>query len=181
MRSLPIGYDPTVQQLKSWAVQISKLHSDGQIIEQRIHTYPFDDENVPSFGLDECIVYKSSLQSTRRFTSSEKMREALKLLQSRNVNFEVDGEMHVGAALDPTQRNKAYAYSTLSGPANLLIMPNADAAHISLNFLREMGDGVSVGPLLIGAAKPVHIASQSVTVRGLLNLTALAAVEAMSN
>ena len=113
--------------------------------------------------------------------SSEKMREALKLLQSRNVNFEVDGEMHVGAALDPTQRNKAYAYSTLSGPANLLIMPNADAAHISLNLLREMGDGVSVGPILIGAAKPVHIASQSVTVRGLLNLTALAAVEAMSN
>ena len=110
--------------------------------------------------------------------SSEKMRRALALLRERSVDFEVDGEMHVGAALDSEQRNRACAHSTLNGPANLLIMPNADAAHVSLNLLREMGDGISVGPILIGAARPVHIASQSVTVRGLLNLTALAALEA---
>jgi len=110
--------------------------------------------------------------------SAAKMQEALELLRSRAVDFEVDGEMHVGAALDPAQRNRAYAHSTLSGPANLLVMPNADAAYIALNLLREMGEGVSVGPILIGAAKPVHIASQSVTVRGLLNLTALAVVDA---
>ncbi len=112
--------------------------------------------------------------------SAAKMRQALELLRERSVEFEVDGEMHVNAALDPAQRNRAYAYSTLTGPANLLVMPNADAAHIALNLLREMGDGVSVGPILVGAAKPVHIASQTVTVRGLLNLTALAAVDALN-
>jgi malate dehydrogenase (oxaloacetate-decarboxylating)(NADP+) len=109
------------------------------------------------------------------------MRQALELLRARSVDFEVDGEMHVNAALDPEQRRRVYAHSTLSGPANLLIMPNADAAHIALNLLREMGEGVSVGPILVGAAKAVHIASQSVTVRGLLNLTALAAVDAVRN
>jgi malate dehydrogenase (oxaloacetate-decarboxylating)(NADP+) len=105
------------------------------------------------------------------------MQRALSLLRERSVDFEVDGEMHAGAALDPVQRKRAYNHSTLTGPANLLVMPNADAAHIALNLLREMGEGVAVGPILIGAAKPVHIASQSVTVRGLLNLTALAAVD----
>lgn len=110
--------------------------------------------------------------------SSAKMRQALELLRARAVEFEIDGEMHVGAALDPMQRKRAYAHSPLSGSANLLVMPNADAAHIALNLLREMGEGVSVGPILIGAARPVHIASQSVSVRGLLNLTALAAVDA---
>ena len=110
--------------------------------------------------------------------SSAKMRQALELLHARKVEFEVDGEMHVGAALDPIQRKRAYAHSPLTGSANLLVMPNADAAHIALNLLREMGEGVSVGPILIGASLPVHIASQSVSVRGLLNLTALAAVDA---
>jgi malate dehydrogenase (oxaloacetate-decarboxylating)(NADP+) len=113
--------------------------------------------------------------------SAVKMRQALDLLRGTSVDFEVDGEMHVNAALDPAQRERAYAHSTLKGPANLLVMPNADAAHIALNLLREMGEGVSVGPILVGAAKPVHIASQSVTVRGLLNLTALAAVDAAKN
>lgn len=110
--------------------------------------------------------------------SSQKMRQALTILRDRSVDFEVDGEMGVGAALDPNQRERAFAHSVLRGPANLLVMPNADAAHVSLNLLREMGEGVSVGPILMGVARPIHIASQSVTVRGLLNLTALATVEA---
>lgn len=110
--------------------------------------------------------------------SAEKMRRALDLLRDRSVDFEIDGEMHVNAALDPAQRRRAYAHSTLTGAANLLVMSNADTAHTALNLLREMGDGVPVGPVLLGAAKPVHIASQSVTVRGLLNLVALASVDA---
>lgn len=114
----------------------------------------------------------------RPSSSSQKMRQALTILRDRSVDFEVDGEMGVGAALDPNQRERAFAHSVLRGPANLLVMPNADAAHVSLNLLREMGEGVSVGPILIGVARPIHIASQSVTVRGLLNLTALATVEA---
>ena len=68
MRSLQIGFDHTVQQQKSWAVQISKLHSDGQITERRIHTYPFDDENVRCCDLGACTVYRSLPQFTPRFT-----------------------------------------------------------------------------------------------------------------
>ena len=85
--------------------------------------------------------------------------------------------MHADAALDPRLRSRAYAHSSLTGAANLLIMPNADAAHVALNLLKVLGGGISVGPILMGAARPAHIASQSVTVRGLLNLTAIAVVE----
>ena len=112
--------------------------------------------------------------------SSRKMHEAMEILRSRNPDFEVDGEMHADAALNPKLRARAYAHSSLSGAANLLIMPNADAAHIALNLLKTLGNGIPVGPILMGAAKPAHIASQSVTVRGLLNLTAIAVVEAQA-
>ena len=113
----------------------------------------------------------------RPSASSRKMREAMEILRSRNPDFEVDGEMHADAALDPKLRSRAYAHSSLTGSANLLIMPNADTAHVALNLLKVLGNGIPVGPILMGAAKPAHIASQSVTVRGLLNLTALAVVE----
>ncbi len=116
----------------------------------------------------------------RPSASSRKMREAMEILRGRAPEFEVDGEMHADAALDATLRGRAYAHSTLTGVANLFIMPNADAAHISLNLLRVLGGAVPVGPILLGAARPVHIASQSVTVRGLLNLTAIAVVEAQT-
>ncbi|HVL21003.1 MAG TPA: NADP-dependent malic enzyme [Amaricoccus sp.] len=117
----------------------------------------------------------------RPSASSRKMREAMEILRLRSPDFEVDGEMHADAALDATLRGRAYAHSTLTGAANLFVMPNADAAHISLNLLKVLGGAVPVGPILLGASKPVHIASQSVTVRGLLNLTAIAVVEAQSD
>ena len=104
----------------------------------------------------------------RPSASSRKMREAMEILRSRNPDFEVDGEMHADAALDPKLRSRAYAHSSLTGSANLLIMPNADTAHVALNLLKVLGSGIPVGPILMGAAKPAHIASQSVTVRGLL-------------
>jgi malate dehydrogenase (oxaloacetate-decarboxylating)(NADP+) len=116
----------------------------------------------------------------RPSASSRKMREAMEILRMRSPDFEVDGEMHADAALDVTLRSRAYKHSTLTGAANLFVMPNADAAHISLNLLKVLGGAVPVGPILLGAAKPVHIASQSVTVRGLLNLTAIAVVEAQT-
>ena len=116
--------------------------------------------------------------ATARAPSSRKMREAMEILRARDPDFEVDGEMHADAALDPQLRARAYAHSSLTGAANLLIMPNADTAHVALNLLKVLGSGIPVGPILMGAAKPAHIASQSVTVRGLLNLTALAVVEA---
>jgi malate dehydrogenase (oxaloacetate-decarboxylating)(NADP+) len=112
--------------------------------------------------------------------SSQKMRAAMEILRARDPDFEVDGEMHADAALDPRLRARAYAHSSLTGDANLLIMPNADTAHVALNLLKVLGGGTPVGPILMGAGKPAHIASQSVTVRGLLNLTAIAVVEAQA-
>lgn len=116
----------------------------------------------------------------RPSASTRKMRAAMEILRSRAPDFEVDGEMHADAALDPKLRSRAYAHSSLTGAANLLIMPNADAAHVSLNLLKVLGHGIPVGPILMGAAQPAHIASQSATVRGLLNLTAIAVVEAQT-
>jgi malate dehydrogenase (oxaloacetate-decarboxylating)(NADP+) len=106
------------------------------------------------------------------------MRRAAEILRARNPDFEVDGEMHADVALSERLRARRKADSTLTGTANLLVMPNMDAAHISLNLLKTMGGGVSVGPIMLGAARPMHIVSQSTTVRGLLNMTAIAAVDA---
>jgi malate dehydrogenase (oxaloacetate-decarboxylating)(NADP+) len=114
----------------------------------------------------------------RPSASSGKMRRAVEILRARAPDFEIDGEMHADAALDGVLRGRTYAHSTLTGAANLLVMPNADSAHIALSLLKTLGGGVPVGPIMMGAALPAHIASQSVTVRGLLNLTAIAVVEA---
>ncbi|MER2508870.1 NADP-dependent malic enzyme [Amaricoccus sp.] len=116
----------------------------------------------------------------RPSASSRKMREAMEILRARAPDFEVDGEMHADAALDMGLRRRAYEHATLTGAANLFVMPNADAAHISLNLLKVLGGAIPVGPILLGAARPVHIAPQSVTVRGLLNLAAIAVVEAQT-
>ncbi len=114
----------------------------------------------------------------RPSASSDKMRRAAEILSARNPDFEVDGEMHADVALSERLRARRKADSTLTGTANLLVMPNMDAAHISLNLLKTMGGGVSVGPIMLGAARPMHIVSQSTTVRGLLNMTAIATVDA---
>lgn len=110
--------------------------------------------------------------------SARKMREATSIIRSRGLDLEVDGEMHADAALSTKLRTRTFEHSVLTGKANLLVMPNIDAAHISLNLLKTLGGGVSVGPIMLGAAKPAHIVSQSITVRGLLNMTAIAAVGA---
>jgi malate dehydrogenase (oxaloacetate-decarboxylating)(NADP+) len=100
----------------------------------------------------------------------------------RVPGLEVDGEMHGDAALSETIRSRVHPDSTLKGEANLLIMPNLDAANISFNLLKITGgEGVTVGPILLGARKPVLIATPSATVRRLVNLTALAVVGAAGN
>jgi malate dehydrogenase (oxaloacetate-decarboxylating)(NADP+) len=116
----------------------------------------------------------------RPSASSRKMRRAVQILRDRAPDFEFDGEMHADTALVDSLRGRALPDSSLKGPANLFIMPNADAAHISLTLLKTLSQAVAVGPIMMGAAKPACIASQSVTVRGLLNLTALAVVDAQS-
>ena len=108
-----------------------------------------------------------------------KMRRALEIISARAPELEVDGEMHGDAALNEKIRNRLYPGSRLKGEANLMIMPNVDAANIAFNLLKETnGDGITVGPILLGAAKPVHILTSTATVRRLVNMTALAVVDA---
>ena len=136
-------------------------------------------EEVRCFG----ILPKVALLSRSNFGTSDtpsalKMREALRMLREAAPELEVDGEMHADAALSESIRMAVLPGSRLSGQANLLVMPNVDAANIAYNLLKMLGGGVTLGPILIGAAQSVHVLTQSVTVRGLVNMSALAVARA---
>ncbi len=136
-------------------------------------------EQIRAFG----ITPKAALLSHSSFggsgaPSARKMRAALRLLRDRAPDFEVDGEMHADAALVPAIRARAVADSPLTDAANLLVMPTLDAANISFNLLKAAGEGLQVGPILLGMAKPIHVLVPSVTARGIVNMTALAAAQA---
>ena len=130
---------------------------------------------------------KVALLSHSNFGSSSapsavKMREVLALIQKADPELEVDGEMHGDSALDATIRAGAVTSSPLKGDANLLVLPNIDAANISYNLLKTAaGNGIAIGPLLLGVAKPIHILTPAATVRRIVNVTTLAVVEAASN
>jgi len=140
-------------------------------------------EEVRRFGL----VPKVALLSHSSFGSSEapsavKMREALALIRGRLPDLEAEGEMHADAALSEEVRSATFPNSRLKGEANLLVMPGIDAANISFNLLKIVGGaGVTIGPILLGAAQPVHILTPSATVRRIVNMTALAVVDAHQN
>ena len=110
--------------------------------------------------------------------SACKIREALRLIRRARPDLDVDGEMRADLALSEELRAERFPDSLLEGGANLLIMPNQDAANIAFNLLKVLGEGISIGPLLLGAAKSAHVVTPAITVRGLLNMTALAAVRA---
>jgi malate dehydrogenase (oxaloacetate-decarboxylating)(NADP+) len=114
--------------------------------------------------------------------SAKKMSRAAALLPAMSSGeLEVDGEMHGDSALSEEIRLRAYPDSALKGEANLLVMPNIDAANISYNLLKMTGgDGITIGPILLGAAKPVHILTAATSVRRIVNMTALAVVDAMN-
>jgi len=103
------------------------------------------------------------------------------ILEQKAPHLEVDGEMHGDAALNEEIRMRIFPNSRLKGEANLLIMPTLDAANISFNLLKvTSGEGITVGPMLLGAAKTVHILTPTATVRRLVNMAALASVDAAS-
>ncbi|CAJ0701318.1 MULTISPECIES: NADP-dependent malic enzyme [Ralstonia] len=137
-------------------------------------------EELCRFGIKP----KVALMSHSNFGSSEapsavKMRETLAILRERAPTLEVDGEMHGDAALDEKLRDSLVPDSTLKGEANLLVMPNIDAANIAYNLLKTAaGNNIAIGPILLGAKKPVHILTPSATVRRILNMTALTVVDA---
>ena len=137
-------------------------------------------EELKRFGIEP----KAALLSHSNFGSSDlpsavKMREALALVREQAPWLTVDGEMHGDTALDAAYRQELMPRSTLTGEANLLILPNIDAANISYNLLKTAaGGGIAIGPVLLGAAKPVHILTASATVRRVVNMTALTVADA---
>ncbi|MGI4941595.1 MAG: phosphate acyltransferase, partial [Janthinobacterium lividum] len=133
---------------------------------------------VRAFG----IVPKAALMSHSSFGSSNsdsarRMRKALALVRVARPELEVDGEMHPDAALVEVLRDRAVPDSRLSGTANLLVMPGLDAANIAFNLLKAGADGLQIGPLLLGMSKPIHVLIPSVTARGIVNISAVAAME----
>ena len=138
-------------------------------------------EAVRGFG----VVPKAALLSHSSFgastsPSARKMRRALSLIRAQAPDLEIDGEMHADAALSQPLRDRLVAESPLEGAANLLVMPNLDAANIGLTLLGASASGLQVGPMLLGLKKPLHVLVQKVTARGIVNMTALAAAEAGS-
>jgi malate dehydrogenase (oxaloacetate-decarboxylating)(NADP+) len=116
---------------------------------------------------------------SRDTPSTLKMRRAADQLHSESPELEVDGEMHGDTALSQIIRDKVMPLSRLKGHANLLVFPNLDAANITLSVAKQMTDGLQVGPILLGAAKPAHVLTPAVTSRGVFNISAIAAVEAI--
>ncbi|MCU7864930.1 MAG: NADP-dependent malic enzyme [Candidatus Thiodiazotropha sp. (ex Lucinoma borealis)] len=136
-------------------------------------------EEVLWFGIEPKVALLShSNFGSHDSPSAVKMREALALVQARMPDLEVEGEMHADLALSEPLRTGRFPNSRLHDRANLLIMPNQDAANVAFNLLKVLGDGIAIGPILIGCAKSAHVVTPSISVRGLLNMTALASVRA---
>ena len=155
-----VNYDPSAEQL----ADMTLLAAD----------------EIRSFGMQPKVALLShSTFGTDETPTALKMRQVLSLLNQRAPKLEVDGEMHGDAALDERIRLAAFPNSRLKGQANLLIMPTLDAANISFNLLKvAAGDSLTIGPILLGAAKPVNILTPTATVRRIVNVAALLSVEA---
>jgi malate dehydrogenase (oxaloacetate-decarboxylating)(NADP+) len=154
-----VNYDPTAEQVAEAAMLAA--------------------EAVAQFGLKPkvALVSHSNFGSSNS-DSARKMRSALSIIKERAPTLEVEGEMNANEALSEAARERVFPDSELTGAANLLIMPSLDAANIAFDLLRSMAQGLSVGPMLVGLAAPAHVVTPSITVRGLVNMSALAVVEA---
>ncbi len=134
---------------------------------------------VQRFGLTpKAALLSHSTYGASNVPSARKMRDALSLIHARAPELEVDGEMHADAALSEALRSRLVSSSPLKGSANLLVMPNLDAANIALTLLSAATEALLVGPMLLGMSRPIHVLVPSVTARGVVNMTALAASQA---
>ncbi len=139
-------------------------------------------EEIRRLGLvPRAALLSHSSFGTSNAPSAAKMREALALIRERMPELEIEGEMHGDAALSDEVRQAAFPNSRLRGEANLLIMPTLDAANIAFNLLKTAsGDGITIGPILLGARRPAHILTPTATVRRIINMTAIAVVDAQA-
>ncbi len=136
-------------------------------------------EEVRRFGLTPKVALLShSSFGSSNADSAQKMRAARRLVHERDPDLQVEGEMHADAAINPDIRERIFPNSVLEGQANLLVMPDQDAANIAFNLLKTLADGLAVGPILVGAERSAHVLTPSVTARGILNMSAVAAVGA---
>jgi len=183
-----IGYLPGVSDYAALALMIT---SKGAyfIADTEVRPNPSAEElaevaalaarHVQRFNLKPKIAFLSHSDFGSYDTdSSRKMRQATMLLKRHHPELEADGEMQGDTALSDATRKMVLPHSDLSGEANILIMPNLDAANVAYQTIKVLADAVPVGPILIGPARPAHILTPSVTARGVLNMTAVAAVEA---
>jgi malate dehydrogenase (oxaloacetate-decarboxylating)(NADP+) len=139
-------------------------------------------DKVARFGIKPKVALLShSNFGTHDDEGAMRMRNALCEIRKRAPDLEIDGEMHADDALSESIRNIAMPNSTLRGNANLLVMPNVDAASIAFNMLKVLGEGIAIGPVLLGVNMPAHILTPSVTPRGILNMTALACIDAQAH
>ena len=138
-------------------------------------------EEIHRFGIEpKAALLSLSNFGSRDTPSSRKMRAALDIIWKQHPELEVDGEMHGDVALSEALRSRVMPNSTLKGEANLLLFPTLDAANIALNLLKVATSALHVGPILLGTSKPAHILTPSVTSRGVVNMSALASVEAQT-
>lgn len=136
-------------------------------------------DEIRRFGIEpKAALLSHSNFGSRDSDSAAKMRNASEILRVKAPELEQDGEMHGDSALSQVLRERVLPHSRLTDEANLLVFPNLDAANITLNVVKSVTDALHVGPILLGAAKPAHILTPSVTSRGIVNMTALAVVEA---
>ena len=136
-------------------------------------------EEIRRFGIHpKAALLSHSDFGSRNSPSALKMREAAQILKRLAPDLECDGEMHGDTAISEALRHRVYPHSTIKGEANLLVFPNLDSANITLSTVKQMMDALHVGPILLGTDKPAHILTPSVTSRGIVNMTALAVVEA---
>jgi malate dehydrogenase (oxaloacetate-decarboxylating)(NADP+) len=136
--------------------------------------------HIRRFGIEpKAALLSASNFGSRDIPSATKMRKVLDLVRAQDPELEIDGEMHGDAAISSETRMRVMPDTTLKGDANLLVFPSLDSANLALNLIKSMTDALHVGPILLGAAKPAHILTPSVTSRGVVNMSTLAAVEAL--
>ncbi len=157
-----VSYDPTAEELAEMALLAA--------------------EEVRRFGIEPRIAFIShSNFGSSNHPSARKMREACAIARSRAPDLEIDGEMHGDAALSTTIRSIAFPGARLTENANLLVLPDLDSANIAFNLVKQLSEGMSVGPILIGMARSAHVVTPAISVRGLVNMTAVAVVDAQDH